>query len=202
MIYLSRVQTNTAEIARRRLSDNYAWHKELWLAFPGRPDEQRDYLFRVDKKEHFLTVWILSPIPPEPLPWGHWETKEISEIFLTHRKYQFSLRANPTVMRVVRLEDGSRRKNGRRTTIYKVSELEDWLREKGEQAGFTLESIVCEPPVKEYFYKGQKKGVHSRVDFSGILSVSDREKFVDAYQNGIGSAKAFGFGLLLLIPIE
>lgn len=205
MIYLTRVMTNTAETVRRRLSDNYAWHREIWRAFPDRENEERDFLFRLDRDANRVTVWILSAQKPTPLEWGQktrgWEIKEVSDTFLTHRRYQFSLRVNPTVMHVVRNDAGERKKNGQRKTIYDATELERWLRNKGEQSGFAIEQYACAPPVKEYFYKQGIKGVHARVDFTGVLTVSDPEKFQYAYQHGIGPAKAFGFGLLLLRPI-
>ncbi|MDO5566401.1 MAG: type I-E CRISPR-associated protein Cas6/Cse3/CasE [Planctomycetia bacterium] len=202
MIYLTRISTDTVQIARCHLGDNYSWHRELWKAFPGREEEKRDFLFRLDRRERFLTVWILSATQPTPLAWGCWDTKVVTDSFLKHKRYQFLLRANPTVMRVVRLEDGTRRKNGRRTTIYNAEELRQWLDEKAGLSGFTVDQVAFDPPVKEYFLKGKTKGVHARVDFSGILSVIDFEKFASAWQNGIGPARAFGFGLLLLSPVE
>lgn len=202
MTFLTRVTTNTVETMRRCLSDNYAWHQELWRAFPDCDHKERDFLFRIDRDENRMTVWILSMQKPEELKeWGRWETKEVSDSFLKYQYYVFSLRANPTVMHVVRNDTGERKKNGRRGTIYAADELERWLRGKGEQSGFTIEQCACAPPVKEYFYKQGKKGVHGRVDFTGVLSVTDPEKFQYAYQHGLGSAKAFGFGLLLLRPI-
>ncbi|MDO5581637.1 MAG: type I-E CRISPR-associated protein Cas6/Cse3/CasE [Planctomycetia bacterium] len=202
MTFLTRVSTDTAQIARKRLADNYAWHQELWQAFPNRPDDSRDFLFRLDRRERFLTVWILSTEEPVQLDWGEWKTKPVNSTFLKHHRYQFVLRANPTVMRVVRLEDGSRRKNGQRTAIYDADELKNWLIQKGNLSGFTVEQAVCDPPVKEYFYKDKKRCVQSRVDYTGTLSVVDYEKFQNAWLKGIGPARAFGFGLLLLSPIE
>ena len=36
----------------------------------------------------------------------------------------------------------------------------------------------------------------------GVLRVTDLEKFRNALLHGIGSAKAFGFGLLVIAPIS
>jgi CRISPR system Cascade subunit CasE len=38
------------------------------------------------------------------------------------------------------------------------------------------------------------------VRFDGVLVVTDRDRFIAAITDGIGSAKAFGFGLLSLAP--
>lgn len=200
MIFLTRVTTNPEEIARHRIADSYRWHQILWQAFPERDQQPRDFLTRVDYQDSVIIVWIVSPILPTPLSWGRWETKEVSDTFLTHKHYIFSLRANPTVMRVVRDEQGNKRKNGRRTAIYHIDELKEWLARRGNDCGFILDECRCEPPVKEVFHKGNQMGVHARVDFRGTLTVTDPQKFAEAYRNGIGPARAFGFGLFLLRP--
>jgi CRISPR system Cascade subunit CasE len=41
-------------------------------------------------------------------------------------------------------------------------------------------------------------GLHSAMEFTGVLQVTNHEKFRDAFTNGIGSGKAFGFGMLAL----
>ena len=203
MTYLTRVTTDTVEASRHRIGDRYRWHQEIWKAFPGIPEgTEQEFLYRIDRKESRITLWILSSAEPQSLGWGHWETKPVAETFLNHKRYEFALCANPTVMRVVRLDDGSRKKNGRRTAIYGEDELKQWLAQKGEAAGFRVEQSRCEPPVKEYFYKGNKQGVHARVDFQGVLTVTDRDAFKTAWKNGIGPTKAFGFGLLLLKPLD
>ncbi|NLG15041.1 MAG: type I-E CRISPR-associated protein Cas6/Cse3/CasE, partial [Lentisphaerae bacterium] len=40
------------------------------------------------------------------------------------------------------------------------------------------------------------------VDASGILEVVERDSFTKGFSQGIGSAKGFGFGLLMLQPIQ
>jgi CRISPR-associated protein Cas6/Cse3/CasE subtype I-E len=41
----------------------------------------------------------------------------------------------------------------------------------------------------------------NRVDYEGVLEVTDREKFRHAFYNGIGSAKSMGFGMLIIQAI-
>ena len=98
-----------------RLTDAYAWHQAFWRSLPGETDARREFLSRLDVKDDLLEALLLSPEPPTAEHWGVWETNEVGASFLEHDRYYFSLRANPTVKRVVREEDGSRRKNGRRT---------------------------------------------------------------------------------------
>jgi len=203
--YLTRVVVPKADILRFRIGDRYAWHKEIWKAFPATPQGTSDlFQWRIDRKEAATILWILSRVRPERQNWGRWDTNEVADSFLRRRRYFFSLCANPTVMTVVRKDDGSRKKNGRRVAIYREDELKQWLQRKGEDSGFELEQIRVTPPIKEYFSKGYGKdrGVHSCVEFVGVLKVVDWDKFSATYQTGIGSAKGFGFGLLLLKPVE
>ena len=47
----------------------------------------------------------------------------------------------------------------------------------------------------------ERTGTHAGVRFRGRLQVTDRERFIHAFHHGIGSAKAFGYGMLLLQPL-
>jgi CRISPR system Cascade subunit CasE len=56
--------------------------------------------------------------------------------------------------------------------------------------------------VENHFRKKGQAGYHGGVQFRGTLEVTDPVKFAETYQSGIGSAKGFGFGMLLLAPVK
>jgi CRISPR system Cascade subunit CasE len=56
--------------------------------------------------------------------------------------------------------------------------------------------------VESHFRKKDQSAYHGGVQYRGTLEVTSREDFIKSYQEGIGSAKGFGFGLLLLAPIN
>jgi CRISPR system Cascade subunit CasE len=56
--------------------------------------------------------------------------------------------------------------------------------------------------VENHFRQRENKGYHGGVQFRGILEVTDPAQFAETYRQGIGSAKGFGFGLMLLAPIN
>lgn len=189
--------------------DSYAWHKRIWEAFPGKPQAKRDFLTRLDDTGEHFRLLILSPEPPtrpDWCPFEMWESKTIDEKFFTHSHYQFSLLANPTCKRVIRNEDGSRKKNGRREPICKRPDLITWIQKKGTLHGFEInpEALKTIPHPKQEFYISKKKnsGTLTATEFKGILKVSDPDAFKNAALKGIGSARAFGFGMLCLIPIQ
>ena len=88
-------------------------------------------------------------------------------------------------------------------TLYKPEELLAWMQRKAEAGGFALESeprVIPKP--RSYFHQSKTKmnGVHHAVEFQGVLRVTDAALFKATVHAGIGSAKAFGFGLLALAP--
>ncbi|WP_263322529.1 type I-E CRISPR-associated protein Cas6/Cse3/CasE [Endozoicomonas sp. Mp262] len=75
-----------------------------------------------------------------------------------------------------------------------------WLSKRGVANGFT----VMEGSVQSSGYqwhalpkKGRNAGF-SALDYEGVLAITEPEKFISALFRGIGPAKAFGCGLLLI----
>ncbi len=95
-------------------------------------------------------------------------------------------------------------KNGRRVPLGKREELVEWIKRKGDQGGFTV--VEATPRTfsrgREYFERNGRPGLHSAVESQGMLTVTDPAKFHETFTRGIGSAKAFGFGLLVIAPIS
>ncbi|MFA6108504.1 MAG: type I-E CRISPR-associated protein Cas6/Cse3/CasE [Candidatus Latescibacterota bacterium] len=202
-MYLTRVQIELGGALYAGLTDAYAWHQSLWTAFPGRDGAKRDFLSRVDERGRQQEALVLSPIAPTPRTWGRWETRQVVSGFLRHTRYAFALRANPTIKRVVRDDSGERRKNGRRTRICGADELRAWIERKAADSGFRVEEgYTVSDPVDQICWRCRRKVVHARVDYQGVLTVTEPEAFQRAYCTGIGPAKAFGFGLLLLRPLR
>jgi CRISPR system Cascade subunit CasE len=121
---------------------------------------------------------------------------------MRHR-YAFQLCANPT-KKVTKLGgDGEPTKNGRRVPLRTREEYIGWIGRKGQQSGFAVDtdSLRTFSRGREYFERQGVRGMHSAVEFQGVLNVSDPVKFHETFTRGIGSAKAFGFGLLVIAPI-
>lgn len=189
-----------------RIRDTYDWHQRIWQAFAGRDGEPRDFLIRVDRKERAYRVLILSrsvPSKPNWCPTDCFGTKIIPDTFFGRKRYRFSLLANPT--KKVRAEnaDGTPRKNGRRVPLTRREDLVAWMQRKAEAGGFSVnaDSLRVIPRGREFFHKKDAQGTHTAVDFMGELTVTDPVQFRRTVATGIGSAKAFGFGLLALAPL-
>lgn len=205
MTYLTQVTLDFATAAKLRLRDSYDWHQAVWKAFPNRDGERRDFLTRLDRRREDFRLLIVSPIEPVRPEWcspDGWQTKPIPENYFGRRRYAFQLCANPT-KKVASKADGTLTKNGRRVPLGKREEFVAWIKRKGEQGGFALHeaSLRTFSRGREYFERKGERGLHSAVEFQGVLTVTDPAKFHETFRRGIGSAKAFGFGLLVIAPI-
>ena len=131
--------------------------------------------------------------------------------------FTFRLRANPT-KRVGKQDDPL---HGKRVELNREQEQLEWLarkgqeREKGAPGGFEIGAPLDEQYPRfanvvartEGKVKGRKRTsepghstTHLAVVFEGVLRVTDSDAFRETLVRGIGSAKAFGFGLLSLAP--
>jgi len=184
-----------SQAAAQGLRDAYAWHQALWKTFPGRDGEDRHFLFRLDDRGDAFRVYLLSPVEPSHPAWGQWRTREIAPSFLEHGAYRFQLKVNPTMRR-----NADRRRIG----IYAEDRLGQWMLRKGESSGFAVDqsSLIVGAPIDEKFRKNGREGKLAGVDFQGLLRVVERDAFKCAFRTGIGSAKAFGFGMLVLQPVR
>jgi CRISPR system Cascade subunit CasE len=205
MTHLTQVTLDFATAARLRLRDCYDWHQVVWKAFPGRDGERRDFLSRLDQQKDAFRLLIVSPNEPTRPDWcpnESWQTKPIPDTYFSRRRYAFQLCANPT-KKVTKLgTDGSPTKNGKRVPLRTREEFVGWITRKGEQGGFAVDEDTLRTfsRGREYFEKQDMRGLHSAVEFQGVLTVTDPAKFHESFTRGIGSAKAFGFGLLVIAP--
>lgn len=227
MSWLARIEIDVETARAERISDSYACHKRLWECFPDASKEKRDFLTRIDPLEGTFRLWILSerkPVQPQWCPTDGFAPKEIAPSFLSHRYYAFDLRANPVKTIVQRgpngetsLKPNGKRKCGKRVPLVKPEDLRAWLVQKGkvrcrDQAtgleipgGFRIveeKPLEISPMVENHFRKKGQSGYHGGVQFRGTLEVTDRDRFIETYHSGIGSAKGFGFGMLLLAPVK
>jgi len=207
MIYLTQAHLNFATALRRRLRDGYDWHQAVWQVFPGRDGQQRDFLTRLDTRDDGFRLLIVSPVQPTRPSWWPggpeaWQTKPVPESFFSRGRYAFQLRANPTKKVAVKNPDGTMKKHGRREPLRTPDELLAWLQRKAAQGGFAVERSEVHREGREAFIKNGRAGTHSTVDFRGVLVVKDPAAFQQTFRTGIGSAKAFGFGLLVIAPLQ
>jgi CRISPR system Cascade subunit CasE len=216
MTYLTQILVPYELAVRQlRIRDTYDWHQRVWQAFGGRDGAPREFLTRVDQIDDVYRLLVVSqslPSKPDWCPTDCFQTKPMPDAFFTHTGYRFSLLANPTKKivdpskaKVIR-PDGrlERNKNSKRVPLIRREDLLAWLGRKAEAGGFAvqLDAVRTIPRGREYFFKPGARGVHYATEFQGALQVTDAARFRETFARGIGSAKAFGFGLLVLAPLS
>jgi CRISPR system Cascade subunit CasE len=204
--FLTKIEIDHEMAFKTGLRDSYAWHQKIWEAFPERDGEPRDFLTRLDEIDGGLRLLLLSPRQasrPDWCPEACWTDKEVSASFFSHSAYRFSLLANPT-KKVKSDKNGNLLKNSRRVPLVTREDLLAWLQRKGEQHGFTFnpDQTRTVPRPRQSFIKKGQAGLHAATEFIGELQVTQTDSFQHAALKGIGSAKAFGFGMLCLSPLK
>lgn len=209
MSWLARISVDRELAARLRLFDPYAWHRAAWEAFPGRDGKDRDFLTRLDFRDGVFQLLLLSSEQPSRPSWcveADWRVAPIPEAFLNYSRYRFDLVANPT-RKIVKLDgNGNPTKNGKREALLRAEDQRAWFERKAIQGGFRLldnPALDIERATASPFtiWGRRQHGTHFGVRYRGALQVESREEFQKILHKGIGSAKAFGFGMLVLQPI-
>jgi CRISPR system Cascade subunit CasE len=221
-MYLHKISIDKETLNRdRKIYQNaYLLHKKIWALVSRAENQQRDFLYRVeyDDYQNIKCIYLLAP---------HQISSQDGIKIVVSPKYQpqlktgehlyFNLRANPVIKRK---ENGKAKeyglvmdakyqfkKNGQ--SYQEQLSLDElihqvcmkWLVRKGEQHGFSVRQFeVTIDNAREYLIKSPTKQEYMlrTHDFSGVLTVVDPDAFINALFTGIGSAKAFGCGLMLV----
>lgn len=219
--YLHRVHLkrglSVEQLARALPAHAYGEHQLVWRWFGGR-DETRDFLFRREQQGHWPLFYVLSRREAVD-PSGLWEieTRPFAPRLAGGELLSFVLRANP--VRVRKISDDPNVKTRRRDDV--VMDLKrrygdgpsrpplqdivceagsQWLAGRAAGCGFKLESMSVDGYRKQRWHKpgaGQPITL-STLDFAGTLRVVDAGLFAEKLFQGIGPAKSFGCGLLLV----
>ncbi len=227
-MYLSRVRVDLNGLSRGDLFDimdgrAYAAHQLLWRLFPEHQGA-RPFLFRQEMEESnddgapkgLPLFYVLSDREPRQVA-GLLEVqcKPFSPVLEVGDRLAFRLRANPTVAKSVvgqrgrradvlmaakyPFEAGSERKSQACVEAMDAA-ARGWLEERAGAWGFRL-PVAPEVGAYRQHALSKEKGRpirFSSVDYEGLLEVTEPGRLVETLSQGIGRAKAFGCGLLLL----
>jgi CRISPR system Cascade subunit CasE len=228
-MFLSRLALNPRDRqVRFDLGRSYEMHRTLWRGLPeGEPGR---VLFRLDTDRYGCNPIALVQSEKEPdwsrLPAGYLtlphECKRFDPEFVVGQLLRFRLRANPTKRVASKNERLGAVMAGKRIGLQTEAEQLRWLLRKGERGGFRIpghwiaaqDPITGEPkPIPNFradaIPEGRDRngkpghgGEFVAVRFDGMLAVTDPALFLLTLQQGIGSAKGFGFGLLSVARAE
>ncbi len=184
------------------LKDPYQLHRALWQLFPYRPEDPRDFLFRVEDRHFGRGGAVLLQSAQQP------SSAAVAQIIackafqftaMSGSQLRFKIRANPikTIKdEKQRLTSKNKAKSCRVPLITEDQQLQ-WLSRKLMGAAFLETAMVIpEPPI--YFQKNDISGKIQPVVFEGIMQVQDGEALKQLVGKGVGPGKAMGCGLLSL----
>ena len=213
-MYLSSLSLDLSNpSARQALRNGQDMHRNIMRAFPQAEGAARlssGVLYRIEQESAYsskytqLRLLVMSSDIPNwevisPLGFvSNSDPKDISALrhsFEVGRLLHFELVAIPSK----KMNSGSR--NSRRRMLRSPEEREAWLRRKGEQNGFSIGWVteVNQVEVVGKHSRGQEGDFHLRgTRFQGALRIENQEQFTSGFFRGIGSGKAYGFGLLTL----
>lgn len=203
-MYLSRLILNSySRAVQRDLASPHDMHRTVMRGFPENLDDHKErILYRLDQMERGDQLCLLVQSQLEP-DWTQLDPTYLAQVDMDNpalkqfdpqpvngQRFTFRLRANPTRRPGKRAGDDK----GKRVGLYKIDEQIQWLNRKAESGGFLVESVL---PTQQHRADDRKRDLKFlSVQFDGILHVTDAAHFEFILANGIGSGKAFGFGLL------
>lgn len=188
-MYLSELSLD-AKLAR----NPYEIHRHLWRLFPDMPEDKRSFLYRVfyGRNGEPLRVLMQSFYEPSASVSAKGcimlRKKVFNPSFKEKERLQFVLCANPTKQLM---------KERCRVPLIDEEQLIEWLKKKLENA-VSLENAEIVEKRNLYFQKGGKAGKIVTTSFSGQIRVNDPINMLTILEQGIGRAKAFGCGLMLV----
>lgn len=216
-MYLSRLILNPgSRQVHREIANSYQMHRTVMSAFSDKLSDDERVLFRLETHPHSREItllvqslyrpdwsslqrsrYLLAPDPFDPI--YNPAIKTFDPQLHPGQLCHFRLRANPTVKKK---QDG--KLQGRRVGLYREEKQMKWLARKARQNGFRIISAYLNDHGLQHGWisRGEKRQ-HLRmlvVQFDGVLQVINPELLRRSLAQGIGSAKAFGCGLLSLAP--
>ncbi len=219
-MYISQIRLHS-KVADSRLpkvvieNNLYGLHQLIWSLFRS---EKRNFLFRMDRKTEYISFIVVSKVPPKNSN-NLWEiqTKPYHPKIYQHQTLTFKLRANPIKTKknfdkkqkrhdvVMEKKKELKNKNEELKKPFLYNQLiqstgYQWLQERMGNHGFNVkfEEVRIDGYLQHRFQKKNHSIKISTLEYTGQLTVLDPVKLSNSLFQGIGPAKGFGCGLLLV----
>ena len=227
-MYFSRITIKPDAVRSRKFFDlatgPYQIHSMIWELFSESEDQKRNFLHRMDTNNGRPVIYTVSDKEPNYLGtlWNV-ETKPYNPQISEGMNLGFTLRVNPAVKKTATTKNGVKGKQSRHDVVmdakkrireekgnnadFSMNELVQqegfrWLNKRSDRCGFSIrEGDVRVDAYQQMNFMQGKKGKKitiSTLDYNGVLTVSNADKFKEALYHGIGPAKGFGCGLMMI----
>jgi len=194
-----------------RITDPYSLHRVVYSLFEDvridsvkRGSHASGILYAdhggefVNRELNRKVLLLADRMPAEHVEgqYGLVQSKPIPERFLDHAQYRFKIVVNPT-----QRDQAS----GKTRPIKGREAIAAWFSERAAQSwGFQVSSVhlqVDRVDVLQFKDKQQHPVTLAQAHLHGQLQVTNRNLFQTSFAKGIGRGRAFGCGLLQIVPL-
>lgn len=214
MMYLSRVEINCSNLKTMRdLAHVETFHAWVEESFPEEwlTHTRSRKLWRVDTLQGKQYLLVLSNSKPDLTKLEKYGvtrtavTKNYDSLLASLKKgdrLQFRVALNPVISLPSEQVQNGKRQRGRVVPHVTRAQQIEFLTSRVHKYGFSLEAGEFDIVERgfSYFRKSQKPIRLAKAVYQGFLTVEDVELFRSALVNGIGKKKAYGFGMMTVIP--
>jgi len=190
-----------------RITDAYSLHRVVYSLYDDVRDAQQKQastasgILYADQGGDIRGRKILMLANREPMgtvegQYGQVHSKPIPDNFLAYDQYRFKVIVNPT-----RRDNASRKL----LAVRGREAIAQWFVERGPRSwGFevapqTLQVDKIE--VLQFKDKQQRQVTIGQAHVQGLLRITNRAQFANSFTQGIGRARAYGCGLLQIVPV-
>lgn len=215
-MYFSRVEIDRYNRKKlRELNHLGAYHSWVENSFPDERNKEKKYrsrkLWRVDSVSNKLYLLILSSTKPDKEKLEKYGVKGSAQIkdydkFLNKLEEGMKARFKIKLNTVKSYSNGRNNKKRGRVAPVAINKLSEFFIDRTEKNGFKVNEneFDISQRTRELFIKKNKNN-KTKINlvgavFEGILEIKDIDIFKKTLTRGIGKKKAYGFGLLTIIP--
>lgn len=209
-LYASVLHLDRHAIQALKITDPYSLHRVVYSLFDdvrSQADKQGHTpsgIVYADKGGNRLERQVMMLSDRKPADGIHVEEERLGEVqckpipagFLDHPRYQFQVAINPT-----------RRENatGKRLPVKGREAITEWFLERCAPSwGFRALPSTLElgrVDVEQFQGKQDRTITVAKAHLRGALEVTDAQRFRQSFARGIGRGRAFGCGLLQIVPV-
>ncbi|UAN18695.1 type I-E CRISPR-associated protein Cas6/Cse3/CasE [Enterobacter asburiae] len=206
-LFASALHLDRAAVKALKMTDAYSLHRVVYSLFSDERTETEKYshiqsgIVYADKGGDFCSRKVLIVSDRQPATqvegkYGKVISTPISDSFLAHSRYRFQVQVNP-----VRKD----KQSGKRVAVKGHIDIAQWFLQRAanswgfEVAPQTLQIDAIE--VLQFQDKVGRQVTIGKAHIQGQLTVTNLQQFHHSFKNGIGKGRAFGCGLLQIVPI-
>ncbi|ATO34358.1 type I-E CRISPR-associated protein Cas6/Cse3/CasE [Dickeya dianthicola] len=206
-LFASALHLDRAAVKALKMTDAYSLHRVVYSLFSDERSETEKHshiqsgIVYADQGGDFQSRKVLIVSDRQPATqvddqYGKVISNPISDSFLSHSRYRFKVQVNP-----VRKD----KQSGKRIAVKGRSDIAAWFLQRAANSwGFEVDPQTLQVDAIEVLQFQDKVGRQvtlGNAHIQGQLTVTDPLQFHNSFKNGIGKGRAFGCGLLQIVPI-